>query len=132
MRKFKFDDGGKRKHFPTKMKKDRSADCSTRAIALATKKDYLEVMKDQFALGLEMGRMPNEDAVTEKLLEQYGFEKQKTLKDKYGRKYRVKEFPKSNVILRVSKHLVYVSNAYILDTWNSGNKAVGVWYKKVK
>ena len=78
-----------------------------------------------------MGRMPNDDKVVEAYLKANGFVKQKTIKNGSG-KYKVKDFPKSNVVLRVSRHLVFVSDKYVHDTWDSSHKAVGVWYKKDK
>jgi|13_taG_2_1085334.scaffolds.fasta_scaffold96628_2 hypothetical protein len=129
MRKFKFNDGGRGKHFPSKYKSDRTGDCSIRAIAIATKQDYLKVMSEQFWLGLEMGRMPNDDKVVEAYLKTKGFVKQKTLKNG-SRKYTVKNFPKSDVVLRVCNHLVYVSSDTIHDIWDCSSSAVGVWYTK--
>ena len=129
MKAYEYNDGGRSKHFPSELKKDRTNDCSVRAIALATNQDYLKVMTEQFGLALSMGRMPNDDKVVEAYLKSKGFVKQKTLK-KGSRKYRVKDFPESDVILRVTKHLVFVSADSLHDTWDCGRKAVGVWYKK--
>tara|TARA_R110000737_G_C14505847_1_gene472760 strand:+ start:415 stop:858 length:444 start_codon:yes stop_codon:yes gene_type:complete len=129
MRKFKFNDGGRGKHFPSKYKSDQTNDCSIRAIAIATNQDYIKVMSEQFWLGLKIGRMPNDDKVVEAYLKTKGFVKQKTLKNG-SRKYTVKDFPKSEVILRVHKHLVYVSSNTIHDIWDCSKKAVGVWYVK--
>ena len=128
-RKYKFNDGGRSNHFPSKLKKDRTGDCTIRAIAIATKLDYKKVMSDMFTLGLEIGCMPNDDKVVESYFKERGYVKRKTLKNG-KRKYIVNDFPKSNVILRVAKHIVFVSDEYVEDVWDCSRKSVGVWYEK--
>ena len=123
---FKYNDGGREKYF-----KGKTGDCVTRAIAIATGKDYLEVYN-----------IINELAKKEKITEK---KKKKSnartgvYKDTY-KKYleslgwkwypcmqigsgctthlRKEELPNGTIICRLSRHLVCVKDGVINDTYD--------------
>jgi len=125
--------GGREKYFKPLFKKDRTNDCSIRAIAHALDKDYMEVMKEIFSLAIEMVRMPNDDLVVETYMNQLGYKRHKTLTQRNGDKlslYCVEKFPhKTGVyLIRVSKHWTCVKEGVLYDTWNCSRKACRSFY----
>ena len=124
--------GGRDYYFSCKTKKDRAGDCVARAISIACEMDWLEVMKDLFALGLTMGRMPNEYQVMERYLTDNGWVKKSPLRKSNGRKYKVNEFPidVTNVIIITNKHVTALVKGVHYDSWNCGNWCANSYYVK--
>ena len=123
--------GGRENYFPCKLQKDKVGDCAIRAVAHATETDYMEVMREMFSLGLEMGRLPNDDLVVEKYLETKGFKKFSPLTHSGKKKYEVRYFPaeeNKTYIVRVSRHVTCIKNNVVLDIWNCGESAAQSYY----
>lgn len=137
MLKFEKSHGGRENYFSVKLKKDMVGDCSTRAIAIATGLDYMEVMKMQFAKGLEMGCMPNNDDIIEAILIEQGFVKNspKIKKGTKRKKYKLKTFPADSnevYVVRLAGHIVTVKNGTVMDTWDCREWAAQSYYTKRK
>ena len=123
---FSKDDGGRSNYFPTPLKKDRTGDCTIRAIAIATKTDYKVVWDARFELGHQMGHLPNDKRVTESYLESLGWVKNKPIRQSNGRKYKVRnlpiivmeEFYGYSFIFHTSKHWTAIVNVMVYDTWD--------------
>jgi len=131
--KFVNNDGGRSKYFPSKLKKDQAGDCVFRAIATALDKDYKEVWTDLFDLGYAIGQLPNCAKTYEKYLKDHGFIKQKTMKNRRGRKYKVNKAPwKKDVIyvVHTTSHLTCVKGGDLHDTWNCGEWCANSFYTK--
>ena len=118
--------GGRDKYFPCKLQKDRIGDCAIRAVAHATEKDYMVVMRDLFDLGLELGKLPNDDlciACEEMFANMIGwFNKYGFFEDPVKNvKFVVDDDPHNNLILKdfhINKtpvHLFTDSDGKIID-----------------
>lgn len=125
--------GGREKYFPCKLKKDTTGDCVIRAIAHATEQDYMQVMRDLFALGLELGQLPNQNKCYDVYLERLGWKKHSPLKDKKGKKFQVRHFPAEegkNYIIHTTSHLTAIMDKVIYDIWYCGESAAYSFYTK--
>lgn len=130
----------------------KATDCVIRALAYAMDKSWDEVYKDLCDLGMKMKRMPNEQRVYEKYLEQQGWEKHRQPraydyldgnKDTMS-KYTVNEFAemmsgenrclgKGKIIITVANHMtcIEVNDKWqyeIVDTWDCGYKCVSNYW----
>lgn len=111
-----------------------AGDCVIRAISLGLNQDWQTTYSELCALGAKMYRMPNDDNVYRKYLELKGWVKH-TQPRKYDNKwFTVREFlkhkPKGTYILRVSGHLLCAIDGKVLDTWDSSQRRVGVFFTK--
>lgn len=130
-----YDDGGRSKYF----KADNVGDCVTRAITIATGKDYKEVYDEiQRRSKLETStqlkhhrgnkRSSSRNGVFRETWKQYledlGWVKHSTCS--FGKGVQVHltedELPKGTIIVQVAKHLVCVKDGVIHDTYNSSIK----------
>lgn len=120
--KFKKSHGGREDYFPTKLKKDRAGDCTTRAIAIATRIDYMTIFKHQFSIGLEIGKMPNSDDVTNIILKRFGWVKKSPFtKRNSKKKYRLGNLPiekNKSYIFRLRTHIVAIVDGTMFDTFD--------------
>ena len=125
---FKYNDGGRSKYF-----KGRTGDCVTRAIAIATGKDYKEVYNTIKEL---IGRSPRNGTYKEEtryVMEYYGFTWVSCM---HGRgcecHLRKDELPDGRIVCNVTHHLTAVIDGVINDTHNpsrNGTRCVyGYWY----
>lgn len=125
--------GGREKYF----KAENVGDCVTRAIALATGKDYMEVYKSLKELAklesIKKHRGGKRSSVRDgvyketwkKYLEEIGWVKVSTMKKGDPRRVHLteEECPKDAVcIVQLSKHLVCLKNGIIYDTYNCSEK----------
>ena len=122
--------GGREKYF----KAENVGDCVTRAITLATGKDYLEVYKALKELAKkENTKKHSKSSVRDgvyketwkRYLELIGWEKVSTIKKGDPRRMHLTddECPKDPVcIIQLSKHLVCLKNGVIYDTYNCSEK----------
>lgn len=117
---FKFSDGGRSKYF-----KGLTGDCVTRAISIATNKDYKEVYNEmskgmKLVTGTRSARNGVNKKVYHKYLTENGFKWVPTMKIGQGCKVHLRknELPKGILITRLSKHLSCVIDGVIYDTYN--------------
>jgi hypothetical protein len=134
---FKFNDGGRAKYYKGK----EAGDCVTRAIAIATGKDYSEVYQD-LAIGMKQhdGKKSARNGVHKSVYHSYlvknGFKWVPTVKIGTGCKVHLnsQELPEGTLIARVSKHLCCVIDGVINDTYDpsrGGSRCVYGYYKKL-
>lgn len=109
-------------------------DCVIRAIAYATQKTWNEVFDILCAIGSKKCRMPNDDIVWQKYLENIGWVKHHQPKWPDGTKYTVKEFADrfapTMAIVRVANHLTVIEGRCLMDTWDCSYKTVGNYWTK--
>lgn len=131
---FKYNDGGRAEAGF----KGQAGDCVTRAIAIASGKDYTEIYNElatrQQALGkaksARNGVLPK---VYKKYLEELGFKWVATMGVGTGVTTHLdpNELPGGTIICRLSKHIVAVKDGIIHDTYDpsrGGTRAVyGYW-----
>ena len=129
---FKYNDGGRNKYF----KATGVGDCTIRAIAIATGKDYLEVYKALKVLnGGKSCRNGTPKDVDKKYLTQLGWAWHPTMKIGSGCKVHLNEneLPSGTIIVSVSKHLTCMIDGVINDTFDcsrQGTRCVyGYWTK---
>ena len=139
--KFKKSHGGREMLTPVKYKKDLTNDCSVRAITHAfygvdenQKEGYMlgyEVMRDRlFEIAKKMFRMPNDDLVIEKLLNDLGIKKHSPLTHHGKKKYKIGNFPlKGTYLIRLSGHITCLKDGVILDTYDCRGWKAQSFYK---
>lgn len=131
--KYKKSYGGREKYFPCKYKKDMTSDCVIRAVAHAMEKDYMDVMRELFALGLEIGEVPNSKKCYPVYLERNGFKKHSPFKDERNKKFEVRYFPvdkSMNYVILTRGHLTAIVKGVHLDSWNCGEWCANTYYSK--
>lgn len=133
--KFNYNDGGRSKYF-----QGSANDCVTRAIAIATGKDYKEiynlVAKEVKAVtGTKSARNGVPKKVTKKVMKDLGFKWMPTMQIGSGCKthLREEELPKGIIIVQVTGHVSCIIDGVINDTHDcsrDGNRCVyGYWVK---
>ena len=128
---FVYDDGGRSKYFKGK----NAGDCVTRAIAIATGKDYLEIYNDLNELakkertGKKKKKVSNARTgvfpkTSRKYLASLGWKWIPCSKIGVGCTMHLNEneVPKGTIICKLTKHLVCVKDGVIHDTYNSSQK----------
>lgn len=112
------DDGGRQAAFPNQKLKTRIGDCVVRAIAIALEQDYKTTMQDLFALGLEMGCMPNTHDCWREYLSRKGW-----VEHKFGKqlvRINSTKIPRDQFVLcQTAGHLVAINNDEVYDTWDA-------------
>lgn len=119
---------------PNPLKKE-TGDCVVRAITKATGKDWDTVYKELFEIGFEMKVMPNSDEAWKEYLLRNGFEYCKIPVKKGQKRPTVDSFTRQNkegtYVLRVANHIVTSQDGYYYDLWDSGDKSLYGYYKKI-
>ena len=126
-----YDDGGRSKYY-----KGHTGDCVTRAIAIATGKDYKEIYdlvnsyskNDESASSARTGVKPD---LVYKIMSDLGWKWVPTMIFGRGCQLHVKEdeLPKDKtMILRLSKHLTTVVNGVIHDTYDCSRNSTRCVY----
>lgn len=123
---FKYNDGGREKYF-----KGKTGDCVTRAIAIATEKDYLEVYNVINELAkkerITKNKKTKSNARTgvykdtyKQYLESLGWKWYPCMKIGSGCTTHLckEELPGGTIICKLSKHLVCVKDGVIHDTYD--------------
>ena len=118
----------------------KTGDCSTRALATCLGISWEQALSLQYEMALKTKYDTTDRKVIEKILNEYGYEKQKQPKKVDNTKYLVKELDKYlsekerkyPIIVNVANHYVVIKGDNYYDTWNSGNKTVGNYYLKVR
>ena len=136
--RFIYNDGGRSKYF----KAEKVGDCVTRAIAIATGKDYKEVYDALFSLSKKMGdghspRGGVDKKVFKKYLEGEGWTWYPTMRIGQGCKVHLRddELPNGRLIVSVSNHLTCVIDGVLNDTYDctrDGRRCVYGFFKKIK
>ena len=127
--KFKKSHGGRENYITIKYKKDRTIDCAIRAIAHFLDEDYKHIRNDLFNLASKMWRMPNDDVVIEKYLDDLGIKRQSPLKSRGNKKYKIGNFPLiGNYLIRCSRHWTCLKDGVVLDTWDCRKWAAQSFY----
>ena len=111
-------------------------DCAVRAVAKALNMGWEAAYIALTINGLQMGDLPNSNAVSGALLRQYGFYR-KALPDTCPDCYTVADFcedhPEGVYVLYCGEHVVTVDSGDYFDSWDSGNEIPQyVWYRKEK
>ena len=138
---FNFNDGGRSNYF-----KGRTGDCVTRAIAIATGKDYMEVYKAINELakkerkgkkkkGISNARTGVYKNTYDKYLKSLGWTWHPCMSIRTGClvHLRAEELPKGTIICRVTRHLTCVIDGVINDTYDCsrhGERCVYGYYVK--
>ena len=120
-------------------KNRKTGDCSTRALASCLNITWEEALKLQYEVSLKTKYGITDREVIEKVLEQFGYEKQKQPRKYDNTKYEVREMDKyltekdreTPIICNVAHHYVVIYKDEYIDSWNCGHKTVGNYYKKV-
>ena len=126
---FKYNDGGRSKYF-----KGKTGDCVTRAIAIATNKDYKEVYDEVWKLTKHSPRDGTKKKETKMLMEHFGFKWRSCMSIGTGCKVhlRKEELPKGTIVVRLTGHLCCVKDGVINDTFdcsrNETRCVYGYWY----
>lgn len=127
---YKYDDGGRSNYFKAKDVRD----CVTRAIAIATGKDYKEVYNHVKKFTGDTPRNGVRKSLSKKLLLEYGGKWHPMMGIGTGCKchLRADEIPMNGVIVcQLSHHLTTVIDGVIHDTFNptgNGDRCVyGYW-----
>ena len=122
--KWVYDDGGASNYY-----KGPAYDCVTRAIAIATGRDYKEVLDivndyvrkepldERYVRNARNGVKKE---ITDKLLKDLGFKWVPTMKFGQGCKVHLRddELPSGTIIVKLSKHLCCIKDKVIHDTFN--------------
>jgi hypothetical protein len=131
MAKYKYSDGGRL----DAGFKGKAGDCVTRAIAIATGRQYREVYNilakaNQVDFGERSARNGIYKVTYERILKEMGFVWHKAPVF-IGRKARTYDMPKDKIVIaRMAHHIVAVVNGVAHDTYDSTNKMVyGYWAK---
>jgi hypothetical protein len=128
--KFKQSHGGRENYITIKYKKDRTNDCSIRAIAHFLDMDYKHIRNRIFNLASELWRMPNDDLVIETFLNDRNFKKQSPLKSRGNKKYKIGNFPLvGTYLIRCSRHWTCLKDGVVLDTWDCREWKAQSFYK---
>ena len=133
---FTYNDGGRSKYF-----KGTANDCVTRAVAIATGKDYKEVYNlvaecVKEVTGVKSARNGVPKKVTKKVMKLMGFTWVPTMTIGSGCKVHLteNELPKGTIIVQVTGHVSCVIDGTINDTHDcsrDGSRCVyGYWYKR--
>ena len=127
---FVYDDGGRGKYFTA----TKVGDCVTRAVAIATRRDYKDVYDEITKLVGYTPRNGVQHKDTKKVIEHFGGRWVSCMKIGSGCKTHLRDGelpPKRTIICNVSKHVTCIVNGVIHDTYDpsrDGNRCVyGYW-----
>lgn len=109
-------------------------DCSVRAIAKATNKDWNDAYVEIALEGLSRHDMPSANHVWGAYLKKHGFEK-RIIPTECPECYTVIDFcidfPKGTYVIALSGHVVTVVDGMYYDSWDSGREnPIYYWAKK--
>lgn len=128
--KFNYNDGGRSKYFKGEVR-----DCVTRAIAIATDRDYKETYNEVAKIIGYTPRNSVKKKDTKKLMKELGFTWVSCMGIGTGCQthLRKEELPSGTIICSVSGHLTCIKDGVINDTFDpsrDGTRCVyGYWYK---
>ena len=109
-------------------------DCAVRAVSKALDMGWEAAYIALVINGMQMGDLPNSDAVSGSVLRQHGF-RRSAIKDTCPDCYTVEDFcedhPEGIYVLYCGGHVVCCADGNWYDSWDSGQEHPQyVWYKK--
>lgn len=118
-----------------KDKNDRECDCVIRALCKGLDKEWVDIFDELYAICRKFQLMMDGKKCYEKYLKLYGFEYQSLSIARGDSRPTVNKFcethRKGTYILRVAHHLVTVVDGKFYDTWDSGDKCLYGFWKKL-
>lgn len=125
-------------------KNKKTTDCSIRALTVATRLPYLEVMEELFEISAHTGYAMNSKNVLERFLKAHGYEKHPQPRKTDNTKYLVGEIDelckmyqlREGVVIFLAHHLTSTSDEYatspcICDLWDCRHKTIGNYWTKI-
>ena len=110
-------------------------DCTVRAIAIATKRAWVEAYLDLCLMGMIMADMPSANAITTAYLKKNGFLR-RTIPDDCPDCYTISDFckdhPKGTYIIGTGSHLTTVIDGDLFDSWDSSNECPVYYFEKME
>lgn len=110
-------------------------DCTVRAIAKVTGKDWDEAYIGISLQGFIEKDMPSANAVTTNFLKQNGF-RRRTIPESCPDCYTVKDFcadhPTGTYLLGIGSHVVAVEDGDYWDSWDSGEENPVYYFEKME
>lgn len=121
-------------NFNANPKNKKTTDCVIRAISVATKKDYNEVLDELIKISKKTGYHITDKKCWEKYLELLGFAKMKQPKKADNTKYTIGEIDKvignETALISCVHHLTIVKCKTLYDTWDCRKKSIGNYWVK--
>lgn len=113
----------------------KTGDCVVRAIMKAERKTWRSVYDDLCALGRENFKMPNNKEIYSLYLKSLGWTKLPMPKKPNNKRYTVGQYsvehPTGKFLIGINKHLTYLENNILTDTWDCREYSIlNVWTKK--
>ena len=101
-----------------------ASDCVARAISVALSQSWETTIREMTEMGIELGRVFNEDKTIDKYLESKGFTRYKEPRKANNTKMTIREFIKANpratcIVKAGSHHVTLVCEGKVIDTWDS-------------
>ena len=120
-------DGNRQKEYGGR--KAIAGDCVIRSIAIALNQSYRQTLIDLCELGIELGRLPNDEIVFNKYLINKGWVKRKA-KRVNGKLMKLKDttFDESRLLVSTRGHLTCVIDNVIHDDWDCRSHYAGVYW----
>ena len=111
-----------------------TSDCYVRALTIGLGKDYAEVLGFFVGTSLKYGYSVGSKQTIEKVLQHFGYKKQKQPKHSNNTKYTGKEFcSEFNTGAYICNigghHITVIVDGKIHDTWDCSNKTIGNYWK---
>lgn len=121
---------------PNPLKKETS-DCVIRALCALTSEPWDDIYKELCEIGFEIKEMPNSKGTYETYLKKHGYIRVPISNKKGTKRPTVNEMAKKskdgmNYLCDIANHLVTVSEGYILDLWDSGEKCLYAYWTKAE
>lgn len=108
-------------------------DCTVRAIAIATDRNWYDVYLDLCLFGMLMCDMPSSNAVTTAYLKKNGF-RRRTIPDDCPDCYTIENFcedhPKGTFVIGTGSHLTTVIDGTLWDSWDSRNETPVYYFER--
>ena len=110
-------------------------DCTVRAIAIATKRAWVDTYLDLCLTGMVMADMPSANAVSTAYLKKNGFLR-RTIPDDCPDYYTIADFckdhPNGTYIIGTGSHLTTVIDGCLWDSWDSSNECPVYYFEKTE
>lgn len=110
-------------------------DCTVRAIAIATKRAWVDTYLDLCLMGMIMADMPSANAITTAYLKKNGF-RRRTIPDDCPDCYTIADFcqdhPKGTYIIGTGNHLTTIIDGDLWDSWDSSNECPVYYFEKME
>jgi hypothetical protein len=102
-------------------------DCSVRAIAKATDKDWFEIYEPLCKIGKTLCVMPNDLEALKFYLNEFPYTSCKAIKGK--KREIVSDFEKGTYVLRIANHFTAVKDGVCYDLWDCRKKCVYCYWE---